>query len=78
MGLRVRSASTGNADDDGEEETEEEFEGRIYAALMKIARGTSTRLRSQLGACVLMRTRYENAPENVREAIREFIAEADL
>lgn len=78
MGLRVRSAATGSDGDDGDEESDEDFEERIYAALMEVARATSGRLRSQLGACVLMRTKYEKAPESVREAIRDFITRAEL
>lgn len=69
---------SGAAADDGDEESDEEFEERIYAALMEIARGTSGRLRSELGACVLMRTPYGRAPETVKEAIRDFIEAAEL
>lgn len=76
MGLRVSSAGDDGADED--EESDEEFEARIYAALMEVARGTTARERSQLGTCVLMRTKYEKAPPDVREVIRDFITKAEL
>lgn len=60
------------------EETDEQFEARIYAALMTVAASTDTRTRAALGKCVLFRTPYADAPELVKDAIRDFVDEADL
>jgi hypothetical protein len=78
MGLHFGSGRPIVDGADEEEESEEDFEARVYGALMKIARQSSSRLRSQLGSCVLLGTSYPKAPESVREAIRAFIDEADL
>ena len=80
MAIRVKSPARAPqpVPDDDEEESAEEFEERVYSALMKIARQSSSKLRSALGACVMMGTKYERAPEIVREAIGQFVEEADL
>jgi hypothetical protein len=70
-------ADAGDADD-VDEESPEEFEGRVYVALMRVARGSSERVRAALGSCVLLGTPYEGAPDIVRQAIRKFIALAEL
>ena len=61
-----------------EEETEDQFEARIYGALLDVAASTDDRTRSALGTCVLFRTPYADASELVKEAIRDFIDVADL
>jgi len=61
-----------------EEETEEQFEARIYGALLDVAASTDERTRSALGSCVLFRTPYASAPELVKDAIRDFIDAGDL
>lgn len=68
----------GAADEDEDEETDDDFEARIYDALMKIARSTSGGARKQLGACVLLGTPYEESAAGVKDAIRRFIAAAEL
>lgn len=78
MGLRIKSAGTPVVETSETEESDEEFEERIYAALMECARRSSAKLRSALGSCVMLATPYEKAPEIVRDAIAEFIAEAEL
>lgn len=77
MGLHFKKPGRAPAPAE-DEETQEEFEERVYTALMRIARGSSAKLRSALGSCVMMGTRYSEAPENVREAVAAFIDEADL
>jgi hypothetical protein len=72
-------ADAGDGDDgDGDEESPEEFEGRVYLALMRVARGSSERARSALGSCVLLGTPYAGAPDIVRQTIRKFIETAEL
>jgi hypothetical protein len=71
--------SGGGSDADaGDEESEEEFEARVYRALMAIARSSSERVRSALGSCVMLGTPYEGAPDVVRQTIRRFIEAAEL
>ncbi|MEO7827172.1 MAG: hypothetical protein ABIR60_08535 [Allosphingosinicella sp.] len=85
MGLKVRSSSAGAPPtprappaDEELEETDEQFEARIYGALLDVAAATNERTRSQLGMCVLMRPTYAAVPELVKEAIRDFIDAAEL
>jgi hypothetical protein len=66
------------AEDDGEEETPDEFAERVYLALMTVARGSSSKLRDQLGACVVLGRPWASAGDTVRAVVREFIAEAEL
>jgi hypothetical protein len=80
MGLVVNGAggpAPAPAEDDGEE-TDEQFEERVYSALMRVARSTSSKTRDQLGACVLLGRPYASAGESVRAVIRDFIAVAEL
>jgi hypothetical protein len=80
MGLVVNGAggpAPAPAEDDGEE-TDEQFEARIYLALMRTARESSAKVRSALGKCVLLGTTYDDTTEAVRETIRDFIDWADL
>lgn len=80
MGLRFKTkpAPAPVALEDDGEESPEEFEERVYDALMTAARGSSARLRNDLGSCVMLGTRFAAAPENVRQAIAEFIDLAGL
>jgi hypothetical protein len=79
MGLKVsKGQASPTAGDGSDEESDEQFEERIYLALMRVARTTSQRTRSALASCVMLGTPYEVAPDEVREAIREFVDEADL
>jgi hypothetical protein len=64
--------------DGPDEVTPEEFEERIYDALIAVARGTSSKTREQLGACVLLGRPWSSASEAVRQTVREFIAAAEL
>lgn len=64
--------------DEGDEESAEEFEGRVYLALMQVARSSSERVRNALGSCVMLGTPYEGAPDIVRQTIRKFIESAEL
>lgn len=77
MAIRIGGAGARETDD-GDEESAEEFEARVYMALMRVARSTSERARSALGSCVLLGTPYEAAPDIVRETIRKFIESAEL
>ena len=78
MAIRIGSAGAADSGDDGDEESSEEFEARIYGALMRVARSSSERVRSALGSCVLLGTPYQGAPDIVRETIRKFIETAEL
>lgn len=84
MGFRFKGAAAppapaaNDTGDGADDETDEQFEERIYLALMRVARSTSVRLRASLGSCVMLGTPYETASEQVRDAIREFIATAEL
>jgi hypothetical protein len=79
MAIRIAGAAgAAETADDGDEESSEEFEARVYDALMRVARSSSERVRSALGSCVLLGTRYEGAPDIVRETIRKFIESAEL
>jgi hypothetical protein len=64
--------------DEPVDESDEEFAERIYLALMAVARGSSSKLRDQLGACVILGRPWASAGDAVREVVREFIAEAEL
>lgn len=78
MGIRIGGGRAAATDDDGEEETPEEFEARVYGALMRVARSSSERVRAALGSCVMLGTPYEGAPDIVRETVRKFIETAEL
>jgi hypothetical protein len=77
-GRAAPAATNGGGGDAGDEESEEEFEARVYRALMSVARSSSERVRSSLGACVMLGTPYEGAPDVVRQTIRRFIEAAEL
>jgi hypothetical protein len=76
MGIRIDDA--GGDEDEGDEESAEEFEGRIYLALMRVARSSSERVRNSLGSCVMLGTPYGSTPDIVRQTIRQFIEAAEL
>lgn len=78
MGIQIGGRGAAAIDDEGDEESPEEFEARIYAALMKVARGSTERVRAALGSCVLLGTPYEGAPDIVRQTIRKFIETAEI
>lgn len=81
MGLRVSGRAPAQVEEtepDSDEESEEQFTERIYLALMRGARRSSERLRTQLGSCVLLGTAYADAPEAVQIAIRQFIDDAAI
>lgn len=74
---KTNGSGGAGADDDGEE-SDEDFEARVYQALMQVARSSSERVRSALGSCVMLGTPYEGAPDVVRQTIRKFIEAAEL
>jgi hypothetical protein len=75
LGKRTAApAATGGED----EETDEEFEARVYEALVGVLRSSSERVRSALSSCVLLGTPYEGAPDLVRQTVRDFISQAEL
>lgn len=76
MAIRIEGGDDDNGDAD--EESPEEFEGRIYTALMQVARSSSERVRTALGACVMLGTPYGGTPDIVRQTIRRFIESAEL
>jgi hypothetical protein len=78
MAIRIAGAAGAAETEDGDEESSEEFEARVYDALMRVARSSSERVRTALGSCVLLGTPYEGAPDIVRETIRKFIESAEL
>lgn len=78
MALTVKGKPSSTPAGDESEETDDEFEERIYLALMRVARTTTAKTRNALGACVMLGTPFAAAPEDVKETIREFVEEADL
>jgi len=78
MGIRIGGAAGARETDDGDEESGEEFEARVYMALMRVARSSSERARSALATCVMLGTPYAAAPDIVRETVQKFIETAEL
>jgi len=79
MAIRIGGAAgAAETPDEGDDESAEEFEARVYGALMRVARSSSERVRTALGSCVMLGTPYQGAPDIVRETIRKFIETAEL